>query len=152
MQGWTAGGDGKPAKWQPSKGDSVSPEYSLYYGQLPQMNTDVGVTKGFVTSPIITPPSSGTMTLSFSRNAKINPGLSLDQLELHALISGQFLPLWDKSYQGGPGLGWKTVEIDLTDDINGPFQLRFSFDSLFSTTAIKEGVYIDDVQILQGCP
>jgi hypothetical protein len=151
MQGWVAEGDGKPAKWQPSSGNSKSPQYSLYYGQLPQQNTAVGVTKGYVTSPLIEPPNGGTAHLSFWRNAKINPGLSLDKLELHALIGGQLIKLWDKSYKGGPGIGWKLVELNISESINGPFQLRFSFDSLFSTSAIKEGVYIDDVQILQGC-
>jgi len=152
VTGWTILGDGKKAKWQVSTNQAISKPNSLYYGILPDKNYHVGgSTKGSATSPVITPPA-GPVHLSFQRNAAIEPGTANDKLWLELVQGTSVTTIWDKTYKKGPGVGWKLVELDISSQIKGPFQLRFQFDSVDGKDNFKEGVYVDDVAILTTCP
>ncbi|MEC9073275.1 MAG: hypothetical protein VX938_12875, partial [Myxococcota bacterium] len=153
LEGWVASGDGKDAKWQTTDVQAISSPYSLYYGRLPELDYDVGVTSGSVISPVITPPAGASgLTLRFWRSANIEPLVSSDKLHLELVTEGEESPvLWDKNDDGGPGLGWKEEVVDLQGLVSGPFQLRFVFDSVDDVNNSGMGVLVDDLEVLQDC-
>jgi hypothetical protein len=148
---WSVTGDGKAALWQIDDSQAISKPCSLYYGQLPAQNYDVGPTSGSILSPLITPPA-GSVQLRFQRNIDTEPGQAKDLVWLDVVTEGSSTTVWDKSYEGGPGKGWKAVELDLTAIVNGPFQLRFSFDSGDGIDNGGAGVFVDDVRLVSPCP
>ncbi len=151
LQGWTVDTDGKNAKWQVDSAQAISPPNALYYGQLPDMNYNVGATFGSVTSPEIIAEPTDTVVLFFQRNADIEPISSRDLLWLEVVQGSDATQIWDKGYEGGPGLGWKAVTLDISDVVSGPFQLRFQFDSVDDIGNFGAGVYVDDVRIQMPC-
>ena len=153
LQGWTVNGDGTNAKWQISGAQSQSGGFSLYYGQLPQKDFDVGTTSGAATSPLIT-PASGAVVVRFDRNVAAEPITSKDLFWLEVVVGAQktSTEVWNKNTAGGPGLGWKTVDVDVSAIALGqPFQLRFQFDSVDGVSNHYEGIYVDTVRVGVPC-
>ncbi len=153
LGGWTVEGDGKAATWQVSGVQAVSPPNSLYYGQVPAMNFDVGHTQGTATSPAIALPNDLTdLTLTFWRSADIEPLVSTDHLRLELIQDGAVSVVWDKSDEGGPGLGWKQEIKPLDITANATISLRFVFDSIDEKKNSGMGVLVDDVKLVTPCP
>ena len=76
--------------------------------------------------------------LRFQRNAAIEPGTASDKLWLELWVGTVATTIWDKNYQNGPGVGWKQVELPISDVATGPFKLRFEFDSVDKKENKKE--------------
>lgn len=153
LGGWTVDDDGKGAHWQVSDVQAVSAPNSLYYGQVPEMNFDVGHTQGTVTSPIIALPNDLTdLTLTFWRSADIEPLVSTDHLRLELVQGGEGSLLWDKSDNAGPGIGWKQEVLPLEVTANATISFRFVFDSVDDKKNGGMGVLIDDVRMVTPCP
>jgi hypothetical protein len=153
LGGWTVDGDGKGALWQISDVQAVSAPNSLYYGQVPEMNFDVGHTQGTVTSPAIPLPNDLTdLTLTFWRSADIEPLVSTDHVRLELIQDGAVSVLWDKSDNAGPGIGWKQEVRALEVTANATISLRFVFDSVDEKKNGGMGVLVDDVKLVTPCP
>ena len=151
---WTVVEDATTAKWQLATAQYISAGYSLYYGALPAKTIDVGTTEGTVTSSVITPDLTVPVMLSFQRNAAIEAITSVDKFWLEVVDeqSGIATEVWNKNYNLGPGLGWKSVLLDISDSVTGPFRLRFAFDSVDAIAGpLNEGVYVDDIRIGTPC-
>lgn len=153
LGGWTVEDDGGAAYWQVSGVQAVSAPNSLYYGQVPQMNFDVGHTAGKVTSPPIALPNDLTdLTLTFWRSADIEPLVSTDHLRLELIQDGDVSVVWDKSDDGGPGLGWKQEVRPLEITANATISLRFVFDSIDEKKNGGMGVLVDAMKLVTPCP
>ena len=153
LGGWTVEGDGKAATWQITDVQAVSAPNSLYYGQVPQMNFDVGHTQGSVTSPAIALPNDLTdLTLTFWRSADIEPLVSTDHVRLELIQDGAVSVVWDKSDNAGPGIGWKQEVRVLEVTANATISLRFVFDSVDEKKNGGMGVLVDDVKLVTPCP
>ena len=151
---WSVIADASSAKWQLATAQYISAGQSLYYGALPAMTISVGTTAGTVTSPVITPVLSSTVMLSFERNAAVEAITSVDKFWLEVVDeqTGVATEIWNKNYNLGPGLGWKSVLLDISAHVSGPFRMRFQFDSIDDVPGpINEGVYVDDVKIGTPC-
>jgi hypothetical protein len=151
---WDVVADTTTAKWQLATAQFISPSFSLYFGSLPEKTIDVGTTEGSVTSPVINPNLTQPVLLVFQRNAAVEAITSVDKFWLEVVdeTSGLATEVWNKNYNFGPGLGWKSVLLDLSDAVSGPFRLRFVFDSVDALAGpLNEGVYVDDVQIGVPC-
>jgi hypothetical protein len=155
LGGWTVVGDGKPAKWQITDNQAISKPNSMYFGQLPQKNYDVGTTAGTVTSPVIEPLAGATQVrLRFNRNVDTELGPAKDKCWLTLLTGGNETVIWEKNDNNGPGLNWKSEDIDITQQAKGPFQLKFHFDSMDGklNRGKYQGVYVDNVIVDVPCP
>jgi len=151
LSAWAITTDETQARWQLSDARSDTAPNSLYYGRLPQKNYDVGPTSGTITSPIITPQPGAPVWLLFERNIYTEAISSTDKLWLDLIVDGKTFPIWDKNFDKGPGIGWKSVALDITDKATGPFVIRFSFDSVDEIKNDKEGVYIDTIRVAAPC-
>ena len=117
------------------------------------MNFDVGHTQGTATSPTIALPNDLTdLTLTFWRSADIEPLVSTDHLRLELIQDGAVSVVWDKSDDGGPGLGWKQEIKPLDITANATISLRFVFDSIDEKKNSGMGVLVDDVKLVTPCP
>jgi|GEM_PF-2043643 len=153
VDGWTVVDDGNGATWQLGTAQAISLPSALYYGQLPAMNYDVGTTTGSATSSIITPPAGATsLTLTFWVAGDIEPISSRDLLWVDVVVGGVATEVWNKDTAGGLGTGWTEQTVDITAQATGPFEVRFSFDSVDAQANAGDGVYIDDVAVLAPCP
>lgn len=153
---WTVEGDGNAAKWQLVTTQAISKPHALYYGIKADKNYDTGAqTTGSATSATITPPGGKSpLLLTFARNVDTEPGKATDKVWLELVIGGVATTIWDKSFEGGPGIAWKTATLDITALATGPFQLRFRFDSVDGKLngGSYEGVYVDNVRLETPCP
>lgn len=151
LGGWTVEGDGKAATWQVVSFQAISAPNSLYYGQLPEKDYDVGATQGTVTSaPIVIPEDLTGVYLTFWRNVATEPFVTTDLFRLE-IYQGAWTELWNKNADGGPGLGWQEVTLPLTITANATIQLRFVFDSVDEKQNATLGVLVDDVRLMKPC-
>lgn len=156
LAAWTITDDGSGARWQWAPSEAKSPPGLLYYGALPAQTIDVGTTKGTAVSPPISLPQ-GTPTdglmVRFWRRLAVEPISSRDVVTLEVVpASGPPVQVWDKSYDAGPGLGWRLDEVALPGGLVFPIQLRWSFDTIDAVNNDYAGVFIDDVELLRPCP
>jgi len=152
LGGWTVAGDGKAAKWQLTDVQAVSAPHSIYYGQVPAMDYDVGHTQGTITSPgIVVPEDLTGVYLTFWRSVDTEPFVTSDLFSLE-IKQGEWQEIWNKNNDGGPGLGWKFEEVPLVITANATIQLRFVFDSVDEKQKATMGVLVDDVKLMMPCP
>lgn len=152
LQGWTEESNGAGAFWHLSGANNLSGEFSLYFGKDGVPNYDVGVAQGSTTSPSYPSTLDNPIVLRFDRIAHVEPITSRDKFWLEVVQGSSITEIWDKGYDNGPGLGWKSVELDITSYLqSGNFQLRFSFDSIDGTKNEYEGLYVDNVSIGSLC-
>ncbi len=156
LDDWTLSDDGSGARWRWAPTASPSPPGLLYYGALPAETIDVGTTHGAATSPpIALPPGTPAAGLSvrFWRKLAVEPISSRDVVTLEVLpASGPPVEIWNKSYDAGPGLGWRQDQVPLPDGLAFPVQLRWSFDTIDAVNNDYAGVFVDDVELLRPCP
>ncbi len=148
---WTIEGDATPAGWQISGKIAHSPASSLYYGRVPQHDYDVGATAGQATSPVIAAPSgSDAVMLGFWIYADVEPISSRDLIEVSLVDAAGSTVVWTKDdlADGTQAM----VELDVTEHISGPVQIRVRFDSVDGLDNDGLGVFVDDVELYEQCP
>jgi len=151
LGGWTATTPEAAVKWQVTTVQAISKPGSLYFGELPGLGYPGSPAAGAVTSPMITPPG-GPAELWFQRNLDIEPIFSKDHISLEVITDGGETQIWDKTHGTGTGSGWLQVKLPL--NVSGPFQLRFTFDSIDGISNASppyDGVFIDDVELRAPC-
>ena len=119
---------------------------ALYFGQAGVPNYDVGIAAGSVQSPQVS--ASQVTAIRFDRIAHVEPITSRDKFWLEVVQSGEGVEVWNKNDNNGPGLGWKTEVVPLTEVLlDSEFRLRFAFDSVDATNNEYEGLYVDNVAL-----
>jgi len=146
LEGWSEDSNGAGAYWHVSDYQSPDGEFALYFGQDNAINYDVGIAQGTVQSPLYE-SLEGKIGIQFDRIAHVEPISSRDLFWLDVLQGEQATEVWNKNVNG-PGLGWKTEVVDLTDAVaGGDFRLRFNFDSIDAINNQYEGLYLDNIAV-----
>ena len=147
LEGWTEESNGAGAYWHLSSYQSPEGEGALYYGQDTAINYDVGIAQGSVQSTEL-PPQTGKAAVRFDRIAHVEPISSRDLFWLDVLQGNQVTEVWNKNDNNGPGLGWKTEVVDVSEVVGETgFRVRFSFDSIDGTKNEYEGLYVDNFSV-----
>lgn len=153
-------------KWQVSKNKSSSGEYSLYYGDLATKTYGLAcgptnANKGTVTFPELTIPEEGYTSFTFklyinsewddSLNTYFNPGFDL--FEVKALYYDKDIKkidtIWTSHWiKGTTNQEFIPVGIDLSKYQGKSVTLSFLFDTMDCANNNYEGVYIDDIKIV----
>ena len=152
---WVVEADGSGAAWRLSQAQYISAPAALYFGTAAG-GYDVGATRGTITSSALTLPAgyaSESLHVRLWRNLAVEPISSRDTVELYVLSdAGAQTRIWDKSFDSGPGLGWREDEIALPAGLTGTFRLRLAFDSIDGVDNTRDGVFIDDLRVMAPCP
>jgi len=140
--------------WQVDSYRSVSPAYSLYFGNVATRVYDdpSKIVSGQVTSPAVTLPSgAGKLCLKFQLY-KDTEGYTWDYVWITVQPAGTII--WDSTKEPNYGLTNKVfipIAVDVTSLAGQSVQFMFSFDSKDSAANNYEGVYLDDLQVLSNC-
>ncbi|MBT9558878.1 MAG: hypothetical protein IV100_22800 [Myxococcales bacterium] len=151
---FTVSGGSGAVTWQLAQTGALSQPGALYYGQLPQLDYDVGVSAGVATAPPIALPA-GSPSLRFARNLAIEPGQVNDKVWLTVTVTGQApVTIWDKTWNAGPGVGWKDVQLDLSAYAGKTVTLSLHFDSVDGKNngGQYNGAWFDDFRVTTPCP
>lgn len=121
---------------------------SLYYGSASGGSYDSGgANSGSATSPAIALPAGKKAAVTFWVYLDIESSPSHD---LFALKVGS-TTLWSKAsvlaYRS-----WVPVEVDLSSLAGQSIQLVFAFDSVDGWGNTGEGIYLDEITVVGGCP
>jgi hypothetical protein len=138
-KGWQIRTDAKQTKSAPG---------ALYYGDPTVWNYDFGLSSGSATSPPIAIPAG----LKTSMSVWVFPGVesltTYDVLTLSVLANGTTTPVWKRTTNGA----WVNVQFDTSSYAGASIQLVFQFNTLDSVLNATQGVFVDDIELLQACP
>jgi len=151
---FTVTGGSGAVTWQLAQTGALSKPGALYYGRLPQLDYDVGTSAGVASSSTISIPQ-GAPSLRFTRNLSIEAGQATDKVWLSVTVAGgQPATIWDKTWNAGPGVGWKEVKLDLSAYAGETVTLALHFDSIDGKNNGEqhEGAWFDDLRVVVPCP
>jgi len=125
---------------------------SLYLGDPEIKNFDTGkmVASAAVSSPI-TPSGEGPLTLVMWVWADVEDGDLWDVLSVVVKTESGDIPAWTKQY-GFPMSVWTPVKVDLSAFAGSTFHISLVFNSVDDSFNDTEGLYLDDVFLLQRAP
>ena len=148
--------DGSHAHWLPSPARTTSEPWSLYYGMLETLDYDTGKrTFGTATSPELTVPAGHEHpTLVFSTYLDIEPVELRDDFNVRLFFGSSLLEVWNKTELTPDQFqSWQQVHIPLPPDVVGhPIRIQLNFDSIDGLNNDGEGIYVDDIEVLNLCP
>ena len=150
-EGWTidnTAGAGN-GLWQVNSGRSVSPSFSLHYGNGVGGTYQTGNSRnaGTVTSPSVTIPAVGPVILEFEvrREVETYPSGTWDEFSVSILPSGD--TLYSRSRDGGTGGVFENVTIDLAAYAGDTVQIVLAFDTRDGAFNNFEGIWVDNITV-----
>jgi len=147
MQAVTETHTDSQVKWQLVTKRNHSPSYALYYGDSSAWNfAGSGTNSGVASLPSIAIPSSGSSTLTFWLYMDTETG-SYDILTVKLGST----TLWAKASSSITMKSWQQITVNLSSVAGQTGQIKFTFDTIDSTSNTTEGVYVDDISIQLGC-
>ncbi len=139
--------------WKLSTARSISAANSWFYGEVSDNAFRYGSgTRGMLTSPAITIPSTGYYLRFYYRYNTESTARYWDQRRVQISVNGgTFTNVYQ--FNADPRNAWlQSPAIDLSAYTNKNIRIRFVFDTLDDVLNIGEGWYIDDVNISQSGP
>ncbi|NUN15540.1 MAG: hypothetical protein HUU55_18100 [Myxococcales bacterium] len=148
-----------PVKWQVNDAQSKSPKFSLYFGNPANKTFADGIsaTAGMATS------AKGSLYVG--KSAKLEMWVYLDVEPYSADFTGIDMfeavivdqsgvehVIWDKSKLPANGMKtWQNIKADLSAFNGQSIQIKVYFDSYDGQVNSGQGVFVDDVKIIQEC-
>lgn len=150
-EGWTidntAGAGG--GLWNVNSGRSVSPSFSLHYGNGVGGTYQTGNARnaGTVTSPSVTIPPVGPVLLEMEvrRTVETYPSGTWDEFSVSILPSGD--TLYARSRDGGTGGVFESISIDLAAYAGSTVQIVLAFDTGDGAFNNFEGIWVDNITV-----
>ncbi|MBI1871608.1 MAG: S8 family serine peptidase [Chlamydiae bacterium] len=149
--GWTATG-----LWHQSTRKNSSPTHSFYYGSETKGNYDTGAKNSgtLTSSPIdLTSGVSPGLSFQFWRSVENYAYGSYDKtyLEISKDSGKTWNLLWYKDSKNASEQAWTSSgQLDLTSYKGYKVLLRFTFNTVDAYLNFYEGLYVDDLQILDA--
>jgi len=152
--GFIFNGTNFSSKWQVFDGGKTqSAPAALYYGNTAALNFNSGVSSGSATSPVISLPNKDGITLEFWAYMDTETSSVYDKLFLYLKNGPSSSTIWQKSNYTSTGMKlWSKQVVNLNNYKGQNIQLEWFFNSVDSIINSGEGVYIDDIQVIQTCP
>ncbi|MEM9466585.1 MAG: hypothetical protein AAGA90_14525 [Actinomycetota bacterium] len=149
-EGWTidnTAGAGN-GLWNVDNGRSVSPSFSLHYGNGVGGTFETGGRNaGTVTSPSVTIPAVGPVDLEFEvwREVEVFASGTWDEFSVSILPTGDVL--YARSRDGGTSGVFESVSIDLSAYAGDTVQIVLAFDTGDGAFNDFEGIYVDNITV-----
>lgn len=144
-----------PVKWQVDCTSASSGACSLYFGDTGTHTYDdpgYQVTGSAVSPAVLLPASSGKLCLRFMLYKDTENSLSYDQLWIEVLPAGT--TLWESGKEvdvGDSNYAFIPIAVDISAYAGTSVQFQWSFDSSDDLLNFFEGVYLDDIEVLDNC-
>jgi hypothetical protein len=146
--GWSFAAPVSGVGWQLSSKRARAGSGSLYYGGASGSYDSGSANQGSASSPAIALPA-GKAALSFWVWLDVETSPAHDQLSLRAGTT----TLWSKaSLPATAYRRWTQVEVSLTSLAGQSVTLAFVFDTVDGWGNSGEGVYVDELSLITGCP
>ena len=151
-------GNGEAVAWHHSTTRSHSSGGSIRFANPdsgdylnPQSSAGIPASQGTLVSPELVMPT-GSSNLSFWLYLDIEPVEEYDLFVLQARTDAGVVDLWSKAaLEENQYKAWIQVNVDTSALAGQPVRFAWSVDTIDGTVNTGEGVFIDDVAIVQGC-
>lgn len=148
-EGWTINNSAGAGNglWKVSNARSVSPSFSLHYGNGVGGTYDTGGrNSGTVTSPVIgIPAAGGSLSFDLWRRVELFTSGTWDEFSVSVLPAGA--TIYAVSRDGGTGGIFVPIVLSLAAYAGQNVQIVFTFDTKDGAANNFEGIYVDNVTV-----
>jgi len=149
---WSFSGGSGACKWQVvTNGKSVSAPGALYYGNAAAKNFDCGDNSGKALSTPINIPNKTGLSLKLKAWWATETSSSYDKIFVRIKTETGVTQIADKPGLGGTTNTWHSKSFSMDAYAGKTIQIEIEFDSIDSIANTGEGVYFDDIEIVDPC-